>query len=127
MNGKDKNSLVFDSKDCDNIVISLAFQGHYFENDLKINLSRKFIKGMGGCLRFEMIGNPYDLDQNGCRITFWEEVRPFKEMIKLSDKISYKQSSLKPKKEIQVAVPLKSKPIEEEQKEGTSELKNKSK
>ena len=90
MNGKDKNSLVFDSKDGENIVISLAFQGHYFENDLKITLSRKFIKQMGGCLRLEMVGNPYHLDQNGSRITFWEELKPFKEMIKLSDKISYK-------------------------------------
>ena len=81
---------------------------------------------MGGVLRFELIGNPYHQDKNGCRFTFWEEVKPFKKLIKLSDKITYKQSSPKPKKQIPVAVPPKKKVVEENKNEGDAEVQDQS-
>merc|ERR1712178_1946 len=59
VNGSAKNSVILDKNAGDNVVINLAFQGHYNENDLEISVSRKMLRENLNSVRIIMSGDTF--------------------------------------------------------------------
>ena len=95
--------MILDKNAKDNVIINLAFQGHYNENDLEISVSRKMLKENGNSVRIIMSGDTFAV-KSGKNYTNWESVQALVDSMHLNEvigNVAFKQSPAKAK----VAIP----------------------
>ena len=72
INGPVRNQVTLKKTDNDLVAVTLTFQGHYNENILQVNVSRKMLWENTNKVLIKMVGDPFATAQKRMRFTNWE-------------------------------------------------------